>query len=189
MKKAIKEKRPFILAHWHGDEGVLVNVIRRYRIATLVSNSDDGQIMNSLVHILGGATARGSSSKNAVSGLKSLIRLVRKQKRNTSISVDGPRGPAFEVKPGVFEISKMIGLPIYYGGVGYDKAFQFPKSWNKAYIPKPFSKVTLIWEGPLDAVPRDGDAKSPELSSDLKKRLDGLRQLAFKEFAKDGAES
>lgn len=176
----LRAKRiPFILAHWHGDEIVLLSLIARYQIATISSNSIDGDMMTQLIHFLGGKTSRGSSTRGGVGALKGLIRLVR-QGHNCSFAVDGPRGPIYEVKPGVFELSRTLNCAIFAAGVTCDKAWHFPRSWNKTYFPKPFAKITIHWDGPLSAVSRDDDPRSEKLASALKDALQRSKVLSQK---------
>ena len=92
MRDALANRRPFIMAHWHGDELALIQFVVRYRIATLTSNSRDGELMDGLLQKLGAATARGSSSKGGAAGLRALVQLCRKEGRNVSFAVDGPKG-------------------------------------------------------------------------------------------------
>ena len=39
MRERLRQQRPFIVAHWHGDELALLHVVKRYRLATLASPS------------------------------------------------------------------------------------------------------------------------------------------------------
>src|SRR3954454_6773406 len=66
-----------VFAHWHGTELCVVPLVASYRIATMTSTSKDGQLIDFVIHRLGGATSRGSSTRGAVGALKGLIRLVR----------------------------------------------------------------------------------------------------------------
>jgi lysophospholipid acyltransferase (LPLAT)-like uncharacterized protein len=45
MIERLRQGKPFIVAHWHGDELALLHVVKRYRLATLASPSKDGRIM------------------------------------------------------------------------------------------------------------------------------------------------
>jgi len=170
LKKFKQDKTPFILAHWHGDEIVLLSLIGHYRIATISSNSIDGDMMNQLIHLVGGKTSRGSSTRGGVAALKGLIRLVR-QGHNSSFAVDGPKGPIYSIKPGVFELSRTLSCPIFSAGVSCDHAWHFPRTWNKTYFPKPFARIVVNWEGPIPAVSRDQDPRSLELAKTLKDAL------------------
>lgn len=183
LKKAFQDKQPVILSHWHGDELALLQLFRVYSIATIVSTSDDGQIMDRVVRWNGGATSRGSSTRGGVAALKGLIRLVRQEKRNCSFAVDGPKGPIYKVKPGVFEISKILELPIYAAGVSCDRAWEFPRSWNKTYLPKPFAHLRIQWFGPLAAPLEQQDPRDPMLAKSLEDLLHAAKQQARDGFA------
>ncbi len=183
MKSAVKNKEPFILAHWHGDELGLICLIGKYKIATIASTSKDGELMNTVIHLLGGVTSRGSSTRGAIHALKGLVRLVRDDKRNSSFAVDGPKGPIYQVKPGVFEMSRLMNCPIYSAGVTCDRAWHFPKAWNKTYLPKPFAKIHITWKGPIGPITKDLDPRSETLAKELSDALHNARELAVKEFA------
>lgn len=186
MQSALKSKTPFILAHWHGDELALIHLFARYRLATMVSTSKDGEMMNLLIKLFGGVTSRGSSTRGGVSALKGLIRLMRAG-HNTSMAVDGPKGPIYKVKPGVFELSKLTHAPIYWSGVYVDKKFEAKKSWNKAILPKPFAKVYIEWYGPMKMVSSEEDPKSTELSTTLENYLNAAKHQVSKNFEVDNA--
>jgi lysophospholipid acyltransferase (LPLAT)-like uncharacterized protein len=176
----LKNKTPMILAHWHGDELSLIHLARRYRIATIVSTSKDGERMNGVLKLLGGTTSRGSSTRGGVSALRRLIRLVRSG-YNCSFAVDGPKGPLHSVKPGVFELSRMISngnTQIFAAGVYCDRAWRFPKSWNQAYLPKPFARLHIMWRLALPGVTKDQDPKDPQLAESLSVALQKTRLLA-----------
>ncbi len=135
---------------------------------------------------LGAKTSRGSSTRGGVQALKGLLRLV-KDGGNCSFAVDGPKGPLHKVKPGVFELSRMISGPIYAAGVACDRAIHFPRSWNKTFLPKPFAKVIIYWEGPLAPVSRDADPRNPDLALELEALLHHARQQALKFIADNDA--
>lgn len=186
MKEALKKRFSIILAHWHGDEIPLVQFAGRYRIATIVSSSKDGDMMNILFQLLGGKTTRGSSTRGAVNALKGLIRLA-KRGFNTSFAVDGPKGPIHVVKPGLFEISRLLSASrngsIFVAGAACDRAWKFPRAWNKAYLPKPFAKVHIVWMGPFGPIHKDQDARSPELANSLAEALHKAHDEASKKIA------
>jgi lysophospholipid acyltransferase (LPLAT)-like uncharacterized protein len=170
MKKAIQDRTPLVLAHWHGDELVLVNLMRRYRIATIASTSKDGEMMNTVIRLFGGVTSRGSSTRGAVGALKGLLTLAKKG-YNVSFAVDGPKGPIYKVKPGVFETSRLMKAPIFVSGIKCSSAIQFPNSWNKTYLPKPFSKIQIVWSGPWGPVNRTTDPRDTAIAQELEDLL------------------
>lgn len=182
LKQRLKNREPIIFAHWHGDESVLVSLVKKYRIATITSTSKDGEIMTALIGFLGGITSRGSSSRGAAGALKGLIRLVRDEKCNSSFAVDGPRGPLYQVKPGVFEFSRLAKAPIYAGGVACDRKWVFDKAWNKAFLPKPFARVVIEWQQAFEAMSRTQAPRDEKLANELAQAIHGARQNAFEKM-------
>lgn len=136
------EEKQFLLAFFHQDEIALIPLFRNKNIGVLVSMSKDGEIMRTLASSFGYHTVRGSSSRGAIKGLISAIRLV-KEGKSFAMAVDGPRGPIFKVKDGVCAINTKTGVPILPVRASYSKVKTFEKSWNKAKLPIPFSKITV----------------------------------------------
>jgi lysophospholipid acyltransferase (LPLAT)-like uncharacterized protein len=182
MKEDLHSKKAFLMAHWHGDELALVCLAPRYRLATITSTSKDGELMNSVLKWLGVKTSRGSSTRGGISALKGLLRLA-KDGRNCSFAVDGPKGPLHKVKPGIFEVSRMMEGRIYVAGVACNRAWVFSKSWNKAYLPKPFARIYVHWSGPFGPVQRDEDPRSPALAENMESKLHSAKQQAIKVIA------
>jgi len=183
MKNFIRQKQPLIFGHWHGDEVALIYMVGRYRIATITSTSKDGEMMNTVIRLLGGNTSRGSSTRGAINALKGLIRIVKNEKRNSSFAVDGPKGPIYVVKPGIFEFSRLTEGPLFVVGVACDRVWRFEKSWNKAYLPKPFAKIQMQWVGPFPAITKEEDPRSEELAKQLADALRNAQSLALKKIA------
>lgn len=167
-----------VFAHWHGDELVFVGLIKQYEAAVMTSTSKDGEIMDRVSRLLGARTSRGSSTRGGVSALKGIIRLA-KEGRNPSVAVDGPKGPYHRVKPGVFEISRLVKMPIYCGAASADRAIVFEKSWNKTFLPKPFAKISVVWKLASPEIRKDQDPKSDELAKLLEKKLDVAKEESF----------
>lgn len=186
-QKKILEKKPLILAHWHGDELAVLHLVHRYKLATMTSTSKDGQLIDFVINKFGGATSRGSSTRGAVSALKGLIRLSRAG-HILSIAVDGPRGPIYQPKPGVFELSRVCHAEIVPVGVSVQFAHTFHKSWNKTYLPYPFSRVEIHFGETIPVLSTEQNPKDQALAQDLTQRLFVARQQAAKLIAAPGAE-
>ena len=169
--KRLANKQSVIFAHWHGEELALLQVTKRYRLATLTSQSRDGELMTFVLRRLGVTTTRGSSSRGGSSGLRQLIRLCRHHGYNISFAVDGPRGPIHKVKPGIFETSRLMQLPIYVASAHADRYWVFTRTWNQAMLPKPFAAVTIRINNGMDAIAKAEDPRSPELASQLAQLL------------------
>ena len=177
MQEARKNKSLRIYAHWHGDELGLVYLLGMYQSVAIVSSSDDGEIMNTVARLMGSQTARGSSTRGGISALKATLRAA-KRGFNPAIAVDGPKGPYHQVKPGVFEISKVLNAPIFPLAVAADPTWVFQKSWNKTWLAKPFARLIVVWGDPLPEVERDADPHNPELALGLARAIDAASQRA-----------
>ncbi|MFZ5724017.1 MAG: lysophospholipid acyltransferase family protein [Pseudomonadota bacterium] len=177
FRRDLESRRPVILAHWHGDELALIHLVVRYRIATITSTSKDGELMDEVLRRLGAATARGSSSKGGANALRGVIQLCRKGGHNVSFAVDGPRGPVYEVKPGVFEFSRLMDAPVYAVSVGVSRPWISRRSWNFAVLPKFFSRIHVRVAECMPPVTRDLDPRDPALARQLEAALHAGKQL------------
>ena len=166
MTAAKEAGAAMVFAHWHGTELCVLPLVRRYRIATMTSTSADGQLIDFVIHRLGGATSHGSSTRGAVGALKGLIRLVGRGYR-ASMAVDGPKGPIYRVKPGAFELSRLAKACLVPVGAACSNPIVFRKSWNQAQLPKPFSRVVVVFGPPWVPFARDQDARDPVLAARL----------------------
>ncbi len=182
VMQLVRARQPLIFAHWHGDDVVLITLLRRYRVATMVSTSKDGDMMNTILRLQGAVTSRGSSTRGGINALKGLVRLI-KSGRSCSMAIDAPKGPAHKVKSGVFEISRLTKAPIFAAGVNTDRGWRFHKAWDKTLFPKPFARVVIQWSGPFPAITGDQDPRSPELAQQLEEALRHTHTEASKKIA------
>jgi lysophospholipid acyltransferase (LPLAT)-like uncharacterized protein len=112
-------------------------------VTVLVSNSLDGELIARSVQRLGFKTARGSSSRGGVGGLRDLMNSL-KQNIPAYFTADGPRGPRYELKPGPIKLAQLTRLPIRTFHVYPERHWKL-KSWDRMMIPKPFSRVVICW--------------------------------------------
>ena len=152
LKELLKKDKIFVVAHWHGEELGILHLLKRYRVACMVSQSFDGELVARMIHHFGSKAVRGSSSRGAVQALKGILRLAKEGWR-PSVAVDGPRGPRHEVKLGVVEIARVLKVPILPINMACSRSFIFKKSWNKSELPLPFSRIVIQWGEPLEYDP------------------------------------
>ena len=63
--------------------------------------------------------------------------------RDVVITPDGPRGPAYELGPGIIFLAQKTGAPVMPMNMEYSSCWRV-KSWDRFIIPRPFSKVRVI---------------------------------------------
>jgi len=147
----------WIWAFWHNRMFVIPYLHDRWFPhipgAILSSPSGDGQIIADACASFGFEAARGSSSKPQ-KGLGALILLAEKVRegRDIGITPDGPRGPLYQLQPGIIKLAQLTGGTIVPVRVEYSRALRF-KTWDQFMLPLPFSRVKVIFE-PVMTVPR-----------------------------------
>jgi lysophospholipid acyltransferase (LPLAT)-like uncharacterized protein len=120
------------------------------KVLLLVSRSRDGELIHAAGEFLGLTLVRGSSKKMGKEALL-VMKEYLQQHRDWSacFSVDGPKGPIFQAKPGAVILSQETGKPIAPMWSKPDRYWQFMKSWDQMMIPKPFAKIN-IYIGAID---------------------------------------
>jgi lysophospholipid acyltransferase (LPLAT)-like uncharacterized protein len=168
---------PCGIAHWHGDELALIPRFGHIGPTILVSHSKDGSFMAKGATALGYRVTRGSSSRGAVRGLLALIKAVRNG-HAVVLAVDGPRGPRGVCKPGIVRVVQKSGVPLFPVGVAGSKRFVFKKSWNRAYLPLPFSRQVVWIDNPLYFPNKTDTSKIPEYCRQVEKAIGEAQKKA-----------
>lgn len=132
-----------IYACFHQDDLNCLPYFSEHNICILISKSKDGQMLASAVEHMGYQTVRGSSHRGGVAGLLALMKKVAEGYSST-IAVDGPRGPIYKVKEGITAVSEKCKRPIVPVKAFPKRKHVFEKSWNKATLPMPFTKIILV---------------------------------------------
>jgi len=173
---------PAIFLFWHNrilfTPGCFPKEMRR-RVAVLISGSRDGQYAADFAHQVGLSVVRGSSSRG---GTRALRELKRTLEGGTAIAipVDGPRGPRYEIQPGAAFLSQMCGCPIIPITLNAPSRWEL-RSWDKAQIPKPFSRAELHVGEPFELPPdcaRDREKAAAFLKARMMSDTDDLRKGA-----------
>jgi len=147
----IEENRPALLALYHG-ELLPLTLYGAYRqkLATVVSQHADGEIIARVLQRLGYRTVRGSSDRGKYKGgskaLREILNLL-KEGYHVAITVDGPKGPCCKVKSGIIYASWYSKRPIYPVRIEV-KGVTLP-SWDRFKIPLPFAELKIRLGKPL----------------------------------------
>src|SRR5690606_30011989 len=137
----------FILAFWHGTMLLPWYLHRKSDFASLISKSKDGDLLAKILKKWKYEVIRGSSSSGGEIALAIMIDYA-KNGYSISVTPDGPRGPAFQMKAGAVITAKKSGLPLVLAGVGFAKKHSL-KSWDKFQIPWLFSRAQIIYSDPV----------------------------------------
>lgn len=140
----------YIGALWHNRLLLLPFILRRYlpqrRGAALISASRDGAILADLVERFGYDTVRGSSSRKGASAIRQLGEVIAGG-HDVVITPDGPRGPAYVLGQGIIYLAQQSGTQVVPIDMEYSSSWRV-KSWDRFILPKPFSRVRVIFDRP-----------------------------------------
>lgn len=136
----------YIAALWHNRLLLISFVLKKFFPqrpgAGLISASRDGDMIADVTRRFGFDVVRGSSSRMGASALLELSEVLASG-RDVLITPDGPRGPAYELGPGIIFLAQKTGAPVVPVNMEYSSCWRV-KSWDRFIIPKPFSKVRVI---------------------------------------------
>jgi lysophospholipid acyltransferase (LPLAT)-like uncharacterized protein len=161
-------RRP-IMAFWHGRVLAATYFFRGRGIVVMISENFDGEWIARIIERFGFGTSRGSSSRG---GRRALMQLKRQMDdgRPAGFAVDGPRGPARQVQPGVVWLAKLTGNPVVPFHMEAARYWNL-RSWDRTQIPRPFTTVALVVGTPIEV---SGDADEAMLEA---KRLEVEQSL------------
>lgn len=149
VRNASKCDVPVAFVVWHNRLFLTTEIHRRYRpqrpLHALISASRDGALLTAFFEMVSGMQAvRGSSSNFGREAAAALVAAMR-DGHDIGITPDGPRGPCYELKPGAVIVPRRTGAPLLLIGGEFESAWRL-RSWDRFYLPKPFSRVRLRCE-------------------------------------------
>lgn len=156
----LKENEGYICGFWHNKlvGATLALTTFSEKKAVLVSPSKDGELISTPLEKFGFTIVRGSSGKDSIKSVIKLIKLV-KEGYSAGTPLDGPKGPIYEVKPGMLFLAQKSGKAIVPIGIAFSRKWIFKKAWDKFQLPKPFSKMVCAIGDPI-YIAKDGNIDS-----------------------------
>lgn len=95
--------------------------------------------------------------------------------KSMCITPDGPKGPVYCCRPGIVKLASMSGVPIIPIRIHYTACLRV-RSWDRFFIPLPFSVVTMELCEPL-TVP--SELTGDELAAECRRLEAALRDDDF----------
>ena len=136
----------YIGALWHNRLLIFPLVLRRFfperRGAALISASRDGDLLADAIQRFGYGVIRGSSSRLGASAILQLTEVLA-SKRDVVITPDGPRGPVYELGPGIIFLAQKSGASVLPMNLEYSRCWRLG-NWDRFIIPQPFAKVRVL---------------------------------------------
>ncbi len=145
---------------WHNRLLLMPYVMKRFqpgrRSAGLISASRDGDWLALMTEKFGFETVRGSSSRRGAGAVLKSAEVLGTG-GTVVLTPDGPRGPVYQLSPGIILLAQKSGAPVVPIHMEFSSCWRL-KSWDRFIVPHPFSKVRVIF-GPRHVVaPTSDDA-------------------------------
>jgi lysophospholipid acyltransferase (LPLAT)-like uncharacterized protein len=168
---------PNIFAFWH--RGIISGAwYFRNRNGVLMNTTNfDGQWTRRVIERLGFTTAQGSSTRGGLRGLAVMAQRLE-EGFDVAFTIDGPRGPRYVAKPGPVMLARRTGRPIVPFHFGVERAWTLRKTWDLFQIPKPFTRVVLVFAPPMvvpEGINREGLEQKHQ---EMQKTLERVRDVA-----------
>jgi lysophospholipid acyltransferase (LPLAT)-like uncharacterized protein len=181
-KALLDEGKSALFAVPHGR---MIGLLRfqdvRSRVTILISPSRDGEIIARTITNLGLTASRGSQKQGAVKGGLQMVKAAEAGK-HLVVMVDGPRGPAYEVKPGIIKMAEITGLPIMPFTCSSRNAMNM-WGWDSFMATHWGSPILHVFGDPIE-VPDGADENERELLRiQLETQLQGMRKQADRFWA------
>ena len=149
---------------------------------TMVSRSDDGDVVVPALRVCGLTPIRGSGGQSRKGGVRALLELIKYVSAGhpAALTVDGPMGPRGCVHEGVVLLSKKTGAAMLPLIVVPSRRWVIKKAWDRLQFPMPFATIHHHYGDPI--FPSDTESKA-----DFAQRIElELKRLELKH---DGSEA
>ena len=161
-----------IISFWHDRIFLGTYFFRNQGIVVMTSQSFDGEYIARFIQRFGYGAIRGSATRG---GARALIEMIKSMRNGhaMSLTLDGPRGPRYNAKPGAVLLAKKTGHPLIPFVVQPKKFFTL-NSWDKMQIPIPFSRALAAIGEPI-YVDQDADEETVAAKlEEVQRSLDDL---------------
>lgn len=150
---------PYNIYHFRRRRG------KTYNPVIMASRSRDGEWAAGLLKRFGYSVPRGSSSRHGKEALAEYVQLLN-DGFDCGLANDAPRGPAQRAKMGSVIAACRSGRPLIIYVMSASRCWRLG-TWDKTLIPKPFSRIVVLFDREPIMVPADA----------TRDELEGYRQL------------
>ncbi|MCX5749610.1 MAG: DUF374 domain-containing protein [Candidatus Saganbacteria bacterium] len=148
-----------LYAVWHQSTFVMFDANPFKNMVVLTAKGSRGDIFTKAVEPYGNKIVRVPYDENKKESAVATVQLLNclEEGCNIVIAVDGPKGPLFEVKPGIFFLSQRSNKKIIPVGFAASQKITARLRWDKYIIPLPYGKAVIYLD---DSYVNDKDPES-----------------------------
>lgn len=172
----IQDPAKKIICGWHGKSFLFANYFRNRKFWVIISNSNDGDVQNSIFEKLGYQSIRGSSGRGGERALIKSLKVLR-DGGTMALTPDGPRGPTRVVQGGVMLMAQKTGAGLIPTGISAAPNWH-ARSWDNYMFPVPFGRGIIIFGEPIFVPKEATEGEVEALRLQLQSEIDRLEALA-----------
>ncbi len=162
---ALLHQRSTQIMRWFSQPGV-------GRWMLMCSQSRDGEFTSRIQEGLGFRVARGSSGRGGLLALLEMIKWQRADRGlNAGLAIDGSRGPRGVAQLGVLTLAQKADSRVLPVAASTADCWVWPKSWDRAVIPKWGARIRVSIGAPISVPPRISDQAMESLRARLEQTL------------------
>jgi lysophospholipid acyltransferase (LPLAT)-like uncharacterized protein len=162
---ALLHQRSIQTMRWFSQPG-------RGRWMLMCSQSRDGEFTSRIQESLGFRVARGSSGRGGLLALLEMIKWQREDRAlNAGLAIDGSRGPRGVAQLGVLTLAQKADSRVVPIAVSTGDCWVWPKSWDRAVIPKRRARIRVRIGAPISVPPRISEQAMEALRQRLEQTI------------------
>lgn len=180
LNRLLAAGTPVFLAFWHESMAIAARVHQGWGAHTLTSHSYDGELAARVVRRFGLRAARGSSSRGGSEAIGQLLEALRVNPM-IGFTLDGPRGPRREAKPGAAILAARSGACVIPNAYAVDHAWRL-RSWDRFPIPKPGARIVCTYGPAIPPPPDDHPDTVRDATAAIESALNTLHREVEREL-------
>lgn len=168
LYRELISKEKCILMLWHNRLAPVAFILSQYtphtRYAALISASRDGDILSNIVHSYKNGSTIRVPHLARYQALQNIIRHVDDRKQIVIMTPDGPRGPRYQLKPGIAVAALQTQAHVISLNWEAKSYWEF-KTWDRFRLPKPFTTIQVSFSPSIcfDKTPQPSLAEAREI--------------------------
>lgn len=150
--KQVAAQQKCIVMLWHNRLALAPSILYRFApqfiYAALVSKSRDGELISAVIHSYSTGRTIRVSHQGRHHALIGLIRHLETHREVVIITPDGPRGPCYQMKPGIALAALETSAHVVALDWTASKQWEL-NTWDRLRLPKPFSTIRVSFKDPI----------------------------------------
>ena len=163
-----------ILTFWHVCIFNATWFWRKRGIVVMSSTSRDAEYTARFIKRFGYGAARGSATRGSGRALSEMAECLLNG-MDVAFTIDGPRGPAYQAKPGAVTLARHTGQAILPFHIATARYWELP-SWDRLQIPRPFTRAAVFVGEPVYVARHAGKDEIEAQQAALQATLERLRR-------------